>query len=79
MRNVEFSIQEAMRLFMYVFFSILSPFSEILVSYMVKARTFRKTNLIEMSLQNIKNIIRNVVFGVTFAFNYLTRISIYTI
>lgn len=42
MRNFEFKMQGVMLLFMYVLFSVLYPFSEMLVPYMMKARTFRK-------------------------------------
>lgn len=42
MRNVEFKMQEVKLLFMYMLFSVLNPSSEMLVSYMMKARTFRK-------------------------------------
>lgn len=42
LRNVEFKMQEVKLLFMYMLFSVLNPSSEMLVSYMMKARTFRK-------------------------------------
>lgn len=79
MRNIEFkNARTYVIIHVCAFLCVKCIFRNVSVIH-DESQNFQKANLVEMPWQNIKDIISHVVLGVTFAFNYLTRIFMYTV